>query len=151
AFDAAGNKSVYSVPFVAQTQLLPSLTWYTDGVHADPPISVVANHPLYITLSTGGNPAPTLSLVSVPSGLVFGLPGRHPAHIVGIGAGPLRAGTPMTNQGRIKAYQALSGLLVVRLDPVQKAQRGQVPGLIALGHRLLRTRKKSRHTRAIIR
>jgi hypothetical protein len=71
AFDAAGTKSVYSVPFVAETQLLPSLRWYTDGVHADPTISVVANHPLYIMLSAGGNPAPTLSLVSAPSGVVF--------------------------------------------------------------------------------
>src|SRR5262249_53614850 len=70
AFDAAGNKSVSSVPFVAETQLLPSLTWYT-GVQADPTISTVANHPLYITLSAAGNPAPTLSLVSAPSGVVF--------------------------------------------------------------------------------
>jgi hypothetical protein len=43
----------------------------------------------------------------------------------------------VTNQGSIKAHQALPGLLVVGLDPVQKAQRGQVPGLVALGHRLL--------------
>src|SRR5262249_43206509 len=57
--------------------------------------------------------------------------------IVGIGAGHLPAGAPVTNERRIKAYQALPGLLVVRLDPLQKAQGSHVLGLVALGHPLL--------------
>jgi len=57
--------------------------------------------------------------------------------IVGIGAGHLPAGAPLTNQRGIKVHQALPGLLVVRLDPVQQAQGSQVSALVALGHRLL--------------
>src|SRR5262249_20991740 len=41
------------------------------------------------------------------------------------------------DERRIKVHQALPGLLVVRLDPLQKAQGSQVPGLVALGHPLL--------------
>jgi large repetitive protein len=71
AFDAAGNVSGYSNSAPAETWLLPTVTWYTDGVHADPSISLVANHSLYMTLFAGGNPAPTMSYISGPDGAVF--------------------------------------------------------------------------------
>src|SRR5689334_16873800 len=50
--------------------------------------------------------------------------------IVGISPGHLPAGTPVTNQRSIKVHQALPRLLVIRLDPLQKAQGSQVPWLV---------------------
>ncbi len=70
AFDGAGNVS-YSPVLTARTWLAPSLTWSTNGVNTNPAISVVANHSLYMTLFAGGNPAPTLTLISAPAGVVF--------------------------------------------------------------------------------
>jgi len=37
----------------------------------------------------------------------------------------------------LKVHQALPRVLVIRLDPLQKAQGSQVPWLLTLGHRLL--------------
>jgi hypothetical protein len=70
AFDAAGNQSAYSNAVSGTTLQAPSITYY-QGSLVDPPLSVVANHQLSFTLSTGGNPAPTLSLASAPAGVVF--------------------------------------------------------------------------------
>jgi hypothetical protein len=71
AFDAAGNQSAYSNIVSGTTLLTPTIYYSTDGVHVDPPVSVVANHQLSLLLWDSGNPTPTLSLVSAPAGVVF--------------------------------------------------------------------------------
>lgn len=71
AFDTSNNRSGYS-NIVSTTMLLaPSLTYSDNGVDVNPPVSVVANHALYLTLQPSGNPAPTVSLVSAPAGVVY--------------------------------------------------------------------------------
>jgi autotransporter-associated beta strand protein len=49
---------------------VPAINYYVNS-SVNPPLSVVANHTLYFTLGTTGNPAPALSLVSAPAGAVF--------------------------------------------------------------------------------
>ncbi len=71
AFDAAGNQSAYSAPAGAETWLLPSVTWSTNGSNTDPQVSVTANHSLYMTIWPAGNPSPTFTLYSAPAGVVF--------------------------------------------------------------------------------
>jgi len=71
AFDAAGNQSGYSNIVTATTLLEPSITYSSNGVNTNPPVSVAANHSLYLTLLPRGNPTPTLSLVSAPSGVAY--------------------------------------------------------------------------------
>jgi hypothetical protein len=70
AFDAAGNQSAYSTVVSGTTLLAPSITYYVSS-SVNPALSVVANHQLYFTLSASGNPAPTMSLLSAPDGVVF--------------------------------------------------------------------------------
>ena len=69
AYDAAGNQSGYSTAGGTTLQV-PSINYYVNS-SINPPLSVVANHQLYFTLGTSGNPAPALSLVSAPSGVAF--------------------------------------------------------------------------------
>lgn len=71
AVDAAGNQSPYSDVVTATTLLQPTFTWTTDGVTQDPPLSVVANHPLNFLIYAGGDPSPTLTVLSAPAGVVF--------------------------------------------------------------------------------
>ena len=71
AFDAAGNQSAYSAPVSGTTLQTPTIYYSSNGVNTDPAVSLVANHPLYLTLWTTGSPTPTLSLVSAPAGVVF--------------------------------------------------------------------------------
>jgi hypothetical protein len=70
AFDAAGNRSGYSAVVSGTTLLAPGISYYV-GSSTNPPLAIVANHQLYFTLGTTGNPAPTLSLISAPDGVVF--------------------------------------------------------------------------------
>ena len=74
AYDAAGNESAYSDVATGTTWEVPSITWYDNSTSsADPPLSVVANHQLNFSVYSAGNPTPTLSLSSAPSGVVFSL------------------------------------------------------------------------------
>ena len=72
AYDPAGNVSGYSNVVTGTTLSAPTIIYYLDGVYIDPALSVVANHQLYFTLSDPGNPTPTLTMYSAPSGVVFG-------------------------------------------------------------------------------
>jgi len=71
AYDAAGNQSGYSVPVSGTTLETPTISFSSNGVNTNPPVSVVANHQLYLSLWTTGSPLPTLSLISAPAGVVF--------------------------------------------------------------------------------
>jgi hypothetical protein len=71
AFDAAGNQSAYSNVVVGTTLNPPSFTWSFGGA-TNPPLSVVADYPLTFYVYTTGSPAPTLSVVSAPDGVVYG-------------------------------------------------------------------------------
>jgi autotransporter-associated beta strand protein len=72
AFDAAGNQSPYSGLVTGTTLLAPSITYYINGA-TNPAVTVVANHPLNLSVYASGDPAPTLSMVSAPSGVAYGL------------------------------------------------------------------------------
>ena len=71
AYDAAGNVSAYSNVVTGTTYIAPTIIYYLNSA-TDPPLSVVANHQLLFTLADPGNPTPTLSMYSAPSGVIFG-------------------------------------------------------------------------------
>jgi hypothetical protein len=70
AYDAAGNQADSNIG-TATTLLGPSVGYSSDGVNIDPPITVAVGQSLYLTLTSSGDPAPTLSLASAPAGVVF--------------------------------------------------------------------------------
>jgi hypothetical protein len=75
AVDTSGNQSGYSNIVTTTMLLAPSISYSLDGTYyTDPPVSVIANHPLLLSLYIPGNPIPTDSLVSAPSGVVLALP-----------------------------------------------------------------------------
>jgi hypothetical protein len=70
AYDAAGNQSAYSAVLTGTTLLAPTLSWtYYGGTNV--PLSDVADYNLTFYLGTTGSPAPTLSMISAPAGVVF--------------------------------------------------------------------------------
>jgi Bacterial Ig-like domain (group 3)/Putative Ig domain/Galactose oxidase, central domain/Fibronectin type III domain/Kelch motif len=74
AFDAAGNESAYSNIVSGTTWEVPSITWYWPVTNTyNPALSVVANHLLTFNVYTAGNPTPTLSMYSAPSGVSYSL------------------------------------------------------------------------------
>jgi hypothetical protein len=74
AYDTSNNQSGYSNIVTTTLLLAPSITYSLNGVYTDPPVSVIANHALLLSLYTPGNPAPTVSFVSAPSGVAGPLP-----------------------------------------------------------------------------
>jgi hypothetical protein len=74
AVDTSGNQSGYSNIVTTTMLLAPSISYSLGGTYTDPPVSVIANHQLVLSLYIPGNPTPTDSLVSAPSGVVFALP-----------------------------------------------------------------------------
>jgi autotransporter-associated beta strand protein len=71
AYDPAGNVSPYSNYTTGTTYIAPTILTYLYGAPAGSAFSVVANHQLTIGLADPGNPTPTLSMYSAPSGVVF--------------------------------------------------------------------------------
>jgi autotransporter-associated beta strand protein len=71
AYDPAGNVSGYSNYTTGTTYIKPTILTYLNGAPAGSTFSVVANHQLTIGLADPGNPTPTLSMSSAPSGVVF--------------------------------------------------------------------------------
>jgi hypothetical protein len=76
AFDAAGNQSAYSDIVTGATLQMPSFSWSTTGSNVDPPLSVVANHPLSVLVFPSGVPFPSLDVSGLPAGATF-LPGIY--------------------------------------------------------------------------
>jgi hypothetical protein len=75
AVDTSGNQSGYSNIVTTTMLLAPSISYSLDGTYyTDPPVSVIANHPLLLSLYIPGNPVPTDSLVSAPTGVALTLP-----------------------------------------------------------------------------
>jgi len=68
ASDTSNNQSAYSNYVSGTTWKVPTISYYV-GSSVDPALSVVANHALYFTLGTTGNPTPTVAIVSAPAGV----------------------------------------------------------------------------------
>jgi hypothetical protein len=75
ALDAAGNQSGYSNVASGTTLLAPSFSWTTNGVTLDPALTDVADYQLSFEIYAGGDPYPTLSVISAPAGVTF-IPGQ---------------------------------------------------------------------------
>jgi hypothetical protein len=71
AYDTSNNQSGYSNIVTTTMLLAPSIFYSDNGVDVDPPVSVIANHSLLLSVWDPGNPSPTLSIVSAPSGVAF--------------------------------------------------------------------------------
>ncbi len=71
AYDGAGNVSPYSNVVTGTTYIAPTILVYLNGALASGPFSVVANHQLYLGIADPGNPTPTMTMSSAPSGVVF--------------------------------------------------------------------------------
>ena len=68
AFDAAGNQYRLFRRCQRHYFALPAMEWYFNSYY-NTPISIVANHPLSFSMSfSAGNPTPTMSLTSEPTG-----------------------------------------------------------------------------------
>jgi hypothetical protein len=71
AVDTSGNESGYSNIVTTTMLLAPSIYYSDNGVDVDPPVSVIANHSLLLSVWDPSNPPATLSIVSAPSGVSF--------------------------------------------------------------------------------
>jgi hypothetical protein len=71
AYDTSNNQSGYSNIVTTTLLLAPSIIYSDNGVDTDPPVSVIANHSLLLSVYSPGNPPPTDSIVSAPSGVAF--------------------------------------------------------------------------------
>jgi hypothetical protein len=71
AVDTSGNQSGYSNIVTTRMLLAPVIYYSDNGVDTDPAVSVIANHSLLLSVYSPGNPPPTDSIVSAPSGVAF--------------------------------------------------------------------------------
>jgi hypothetical protein len=71
AYDTSNNQSGYSNIATTTLLLAPSISYSDNGVYGDPPVTVIANHSMLLGITSPGNPYPTDSIVSAPSGVSF--------------------------------------------------------------------------------